>query len=65
MRWGGEWLGLEVLVAADVVKTAALDVTLNHASRLGPLVFVRTFPSWPLAVEIERRLAVVEAHRTG
>src|SRR5215831_12616473 len=48
-------LGLEFLVAGDVVRTVALEPTLNNVSVLGLLVVIRTFLSWSLAVEIERR----------
>jgi uncharacterized membrane protein len=48
-------LGLEFLVAGDVVRTVALEPTLNSVAVLGLLVVVRTFLSWSLAVEIERR----------
>ena len=46
-------LGLEFLVAGDVVRTVALEPTLLNISVLGLLVLVRTFLSWSLAVEIE------------
>jgi uncharacterized membrane protein len=48
-------LGLEFLVAGDVVRTVALEPTLNNVSVLGLLVVIRTFLSWSLAVEIEGR----------
>ena len=48
-------LGLEFLVAGDVVRTVALDPTLNNVAVLGLLVLVRTFLGWSLAVEIEGR----------
>jgi uncharacterized membrane protein len=48
-------LGLEFLVAGDVVRTVALEPTLNNVTVLGLLVLIRTFLSWSLAVEIERR----------
>jgi len=48
-------LGLEFLVAGDVVRTVALEPTLNNVSVLGLLVLIRTFLSWSLAVEIEGR----------
>jgi len=48
-------LGLEFLVAGDVVRTVALEPTLNNVGVLGLLVLIRTFLSWSLAVEIERR----------
>jgi uncharacterized membrane protein len=48
-------LGLEILVAADVVRTVALEATLQSVLVLGLLVFIRTFLSWSLVVEIEGR----------
>ncbi len=48
-------LGLEFLVAADVVRTVALEPTLNNVAVLGLLVVIRTFLSWSLTVEIEGR----------
>ncbi len=46
-------LGLEILVAADVVRTVALEATLESVAVLGLLVLIRTFLSWSLEVEIE------------
>jgi uncharacterized membrane protein len=48
-------LGLEFLVAGDVVRTVALDPTLTNVGVLGLLVLIRTFLGWSLAVEIEGR----------
>jgi uncharacterized membrane protein len=48
-------LGLEFLVAGDVVRTVALEPTLNNVVVLGLLVLIRTFLAWSLAVEMERR----------
>ena len=48
-------LRLEFLVAGDVVRTVALEPTLNNVAGLGLLVVIRTFLGWSLAVEIERR----------
>jgi uncharacterized membrane protein len=48
-------LGLEILVAADVVRTVALDPTLESVAVLGLLVLIRTFLSWSLEVEIQNR----------
>ena len=48
-------LGLELLVAGDVVRTVALEPTLTNVSVLGLLVLIRTFLSWSLYVEIEGR----------
>jgi uncharacterized membrane protein len=46
-------LGLEILVAADIVRTVALEATLESIAVLGLLVLIRTFLSWALVVEIE------------
>jgi uncharacterized membrane protein len=48
-------LGLEILVAADVVRTVALAPTLINFAALGLLVVVRTFLSWSIILEIEGR----------
>ena len=48
-------LGLEILVAADVIRTVALQQTLESIISLGLLVCIRTFLSWALIVEIEGR----------
>jgi uncharacterized membrane protein len=48
-------LGLEVLVAADIVKTIALDLTFASLGLLAGLVTVRTFLSWTLVLEVEGR----------
>ena len=48
-------LGLEILVAADIIRTVALESTLESVAILGLLVLVRTFLSWALIVEIDGR----------
>ena len=48
-------LGLELLVAADIVRTVALEPSLDSVAVLGLLVVIRTFLSWSLVVEIEGR----------
>lgn len=48
-------LGLEFLVAADIVRTVALEATLLSVGLLAILVVVRTVLSWALVVEIEGR----------
>jgi len=48
-------LGLEFLVAADVVRTVVLEPTIQNVAILGLLVIIRTFLSWSLVVEIEGR----------
>ena len=49
----GLLLGLEFLVAADVIRTVVLEPTLQNVMILGLLVVIRTFLSWSLVVEIE------------
>ena len=46
-------LGLEFLVAADVIRTVALAPTLANIEILAGLVLMRTFLSWSLVVELE------------
>jgi uncharacterized membrane protein len=48
-------LGLEILVAADVIRTVALEPSLENVIVLGLLVLIRTFLGWSLVVEIEER----------
>jgi uncharacterized membrane protein len=48
-------LGLEFLVAADIVRTVALEPTMSNVAMLAILVLVRTFLSWSLVVELEGR----------
>jgi uncharacterized membrane protein len=42
-----------VLVAADIVKTIALELNFQSLALLAGLVLVRTFLSWSLVLEIE------------
>ena len=58
-------LGLEFLVAADIVRTVALEPTLQSVAILGVLVIVRTFLSWSLVVEIEGHWPWRGAERGG
>ena len=46
-------LSLEIVVAADIVRTVALEATVESVIVLGLLVLIRTFLSWALVVEIE------------
>ena len=48
-------LGLEVLVAADIVRTVAFTPTMESVLVLGLIVAIRTFLSWSLALELEGR----------
>lgn len=46
-------LGLEILVAADLVRTITVAPTLDNLLALGLLVLIRTFLSWSFDVELE------------
>ena len=48
-------LGLELLVAADIINTVALEPTLQSLAVLAGIVLIRTFLSISLEVEIEGR----------
>ena len=46
-------LSLELLVAADIIRTVTLDLTMQNVLVLAVLVVVRTFLSWSLVVEMK------------
>jgi uncharacterized membrane protein len=48
-------LGLEFLVAADLIRTVTVDLTLENLFVLGILVLIRIVLGWSLEVEIEGR----------
>jgi uncharacterized membrane protein len=48
-------LGLELLVAADIINTVAIEPTLDSLAVLAGIVLIRTFLSFALEVEIEGR----------
>ncbi len=48
-------LSLNVLVAADIIRTVALEPTITNLFGLGLLVVIRTFLNWSLFVELEQR----------
>jgi uncharacterized membrane protein len=48
-------LGLEFLVAADIISTVTVSPTREGIVSLGLLILVRTFLSWSITVEIEGR----------
>jgi uncharacterized membrane protein len=51
----GILLGLEFLVAADIIRTVAVEPTLQSVLVLGLIVLIRTFLSMALEVELEGR----------
>lgn len=48
-------LGLEFLVAGDIIATVSLEPTMAAVGVLGAIVLIRTFLSFSLEVEIEGR----------
>jgi uncharacterized membrane protein len=48
-------LGLEFLVAADVIRTVTMAPTFTSIGILAAVILTRTFLSWSLAVEMEGR----------
>jgi uncharacterized membrane protein len=46
-------LGLEILVAADLIRTVAVEPSLENVLVLGLIVLIRTFLSFSLQIEIE------------
>lgn len=46
-------LGLEVLVAADIIATVITEATMDRVLVLGVVVLIRTFLSFSLELEIE------------
>ena len=66
----GILLGLEVLVAADLIRTVALEPTLENAGVLGIIVLIRTVLSFSLDIEINgalpwRRAAQAQESQSG
>ena len=49
-------LGLEILVAADIVATVTTTPTMNSVLVLGVIVLIRTFLSFSLHAELEGKL---------
>ena len=56
-RWLGRsiLLGLELLVAADIIRTVAITPTLDSVVVLALIVLIRTFLSFSLELEITGR----------
>ena len=48
-------LGLELLIAADVITTVTLELDLQSVLALGVLVLIRTFLAWSITMENEGR----------
>jgi uncharacterized membrane protein len=57
-------LGLEILVAADLVRTIAVAPTVDNVLILGLIVLIRTFLSFSLDMEINGTLPWRRADRS-
>ena len=49
----GLLIGLDLLIAADIIKTVTLEPTLENVAALGLLILIRTFLTWTLLVETD------------
>lgn len=58
-------LGIEVLVAGDIIRTVAIELTLTGVAELGGIVLIRTFLSWSIELETEGRWPWQDAAATG
>lgn len=58
-------LSLEVLVAADLIRTVAVAPTTENVAVLGLIVLIRTFLSFSLQVEIDGTLPWRRALTSG
>lgn len=58
-------LGLEILIAADIIATVVYDAQMEQILKLGLIILIRTFLSFTLEIEIEGKLPwKQEKHRT-
>ena len=48
-------LGLEILVASDIIHTVGVEPTLENAGVLAILILVRTFINWTMVLDLEER----------
>lgn len=49
-------LGLEVLIAADIIATVVTELSLDRVFALGLIVLIRTFLSLSIEIEIEGKI---------
>jgi uncharacterized membrane protein len=55
-------VGLELLVAADIISSVAINPTFATIGVLGLIVLIRTFLSWSLEVEVNGRWPWQSSH---
>ncbi|MCC5863948.1 MAG: DUF1622 domain-containing protein [Wenzhouxiangella sp.] len=58
-------LGLEFLVAADIIKTVAVEYTMESVIMLAIIIVIRTFLVFALHLEIEGRFPWVSEGKSG
>lgn len=58
-------LGIEVLVAGDIIRTVAIELTLTGVAELAGIVLIRTFLSWSIELETEGRWPWQHADAAG
>ena len=58
-------LGLEFLIAGDVIRTVIVSHTMTDVAALALMVLVRTFLSFTLTLEIEGKLPWVKYREQG
>lgn len=58
-------LGLEILVAADIIRTVAVTPSLDSVAALAVIVLIRTVLSFSLEVELEGRWPWQTARPSG
>jgi len=51
----GMLVGLDLLIAADIIKTVTQEPTIENTVTLGLLVLIRTFLSWSIVLELTGR----------
>lgn len=59
---GGILLGLEFLVAADIIHTVAVELTFKTVGVLACIVLIRTFLSFTLELEVSGRWPWQQKH---
>lgn len=55
-------LGLELLVAADIIRTVTTDASWESVGVLGLVVIIRTILSWSITLEVEGRFPWQKGH---
>jgi uncharacterized membrane protein len=56
----GLLIGLDLLIAGDIIKMVTLEPTIENATVLGLLVLIRTFLSWAIILEVGGRVLHLE-----